>query len=740
MQAPQYTRTTDFSEDEVDNVSGRSTVRTSQVDAELDDIATSINALITNQSLNQRDDGEIRDGRVKVFTLASDVLALLTSYGATPRGPWVTATAYAVKDLVSQGGPTYICVSAHTSGVFATDLAASKWLLFSLSAAPSATQVTFTPTANIAATNVQAAIEESDSENRALSAAAVPTASLASSVSAVLGPNLVGYDSALAYAQATVGGRLNYYVTPTDAVADGTTDDYVELAARIAATPTGGTLLLQPGKNYRIGTKLVINKAMTLLGYGAKLNTGSSHITAIEVTASDVNILGVEIEGAGNASFNTAGKLIVVTGTVNGAAVAPTRIRRVLIRDCHLYEAGRCGVQTLYAEQVRVIDNRIHDVAYCAVEFLSVNETQADYNDIRDVTPGTSGNMYAIFYSQVNDADTVRYPQCEQVSACHNHIENVDWEGIDCHGGDVIDFSHNTLINCGDSNAAIAIIHADDAGSTPIVPATNVRVVGNTIKGSQQYGIATSSGSATVIHKNITILGNTLDNCGASNTSNDVGGIRIGAARNVSVIGNALEFCAPYGVIVNSQYAAGVSIEGNTFRRVVSNTETTPAPILIDRGASGTGAITIGGNTLLLAATGETYEAVNGVRVVSTDGGNIKFLPNNFDAASTTKYSVSATQWNGGSFPVVNAGNDSIAVTTAVATASKAITLPIAHSANTVYVPTAVIFSTQASDERTLIHCTRTSTTQITVTVYTAGGANFPANGNINFFWETKGL
>lgn len=43
------------------------------------------------------------------------------------KGPWLTATAYAVGDAVSQAGSSYICLEAHTSGTFSTDLAASKW-------------------------------------------------------------------------------------------------------------------------------------------------------------------------------------------------------------------------------------------------------------------------------------------------------------------------------------------------------------------------------------------------------------------------------------------------------------------------------------------------------------------------------------------------------------------------------------------------------------------------------------
>ena len=43
---------------------------------------------------------------------------------------WVTATAYAVGDVRTvSSNECYRCISAHTSGTFATDLAASKWVL-----------------------------------------------------------------------------------------------------------------------------------------------------------------------------------------------------------------------------------------------------------------------------------------------------------------------------------------------------------------------------------------------------------------------------------------------------------------------------------------------------------------------------------------------------------------------------------------------------------------------------------
>lgn len=44
------------------------------------------------------------------------------------RGAWTTATVYNRNDLSIQAGVLYFCAIPHTSGVFATDLAAGKWV------------------------------------------------------------------------------------------------------------------------------------------------------------------------------------------------------------------------------------------------------------------------------------------------------------------------------------------------------------------------------------------------------------------------------------------------------------------------------------------------------------------------------------------------------------------------------------------------------------------------------------
>lgn len=64
----------------------------------------------------------------------------ITVTGFNWEGPWVTATSYAVGDAVENSNASYICIVAHTSGTFATDLAALKWqVLASAGSLPSQT-------------------------------------------------------------------------------------------------------------------------------------------------------------------------------------------------------------------------------------------------------------------------------------------------------------------------------------------------------------------------------------------------------------------------------------------------------------------------------------------------------------------------------------------------------------------------------------------------------------------------
>lgn len=166
-----YTPATDFSEQEADAASGRSTVNTAALDAELAALGLTLGQVLANLALIQRDDGLLRNLSVHLESLAGPVRLLLAS-GAFSIDPddasWVTGTVYPTGRIVADSAAAYLCLITHTAGPsFATDLADGKWLQVApVIFTAAASSVEFAPTQTIAATTAQAAIEEVDRELR----------------------------------------------------------------------------------------------------------------------------------------------------------------------------------------------------------------------------------------------------------------------------------------------------------------------------------------------------------------------------------------------------------------------------------------------------------------------------------------------------------------------------------------------------------------------------------------------
>ena len=75
------------------------------------------------------EDNMASNSATKLATQQS-IKAYVDSKGYTWKGEWATSTTYAVNDTVEYNGSGYICIVAHTSGTFATDLSAGKWEMF----------------------------------------------------------------------------------------------------------------------------------------------------------------------------------------------------------------------------------------------------------------------------------------------------------------------------------------------------------------------------------------------------------------------------------------------------------------------------------------------------------------------------------------------------------------------------------------------------------------------------------
>lgn len=150
-----YTQATDF-ESELGTAHG------AHLNTEFASIKTTLSQLLANIALIQRDDALIANQTVHPDSLTTASKALIASTW-TPKGLWLTSTVYAVGDVVEQSSNSYVCSSAHTSGTFATDKSAGKWVTIYMplsTAGMTAALVSFAPTGTVAQNTVQAAIAE----------------------------------------------------------------------------------------------------------------------------------------------------------------------------------------------------------------------------------------------------------------------------------------------------------------------------------------------------------------------------------------------------------------------------------------------------------------------------------------------------------------------------------------------------------------------------------------------------
>lgn len=99
------------------------------LDAEFNAVLGSIAGARASLAVIQRDDGRLANQSVTLESLSPAVMyALGAGVIWLPRGAWVALTAYAISDVIQSGTASYVCAVAHTSGTFATDVAAGKWI------------------------------------------------------------------------------------------------------------------------------------------------------------------------------------------------------------------------------------------------------------------------------------------------------------------------------------------------------------------------------------------------------------------------------------------------------------------------------------------------------------------------------------------------------------------------------------------------------------------------------------
>jgi hypothetical protein len=216
-----YTRQANFTQWALDH--SAAPYNASDHDAEFNAIYLTLSVVVSNLNLIQRNDGLIANGAVHPDAFSTAAKALIGAgrtgqLNWTPRGPWVTLTVYAIGDVVSQAATSYVCSIPHAAGVFATDLAAGKWVYLGGNIVSlAANQVTFAPAGNIAATDVQAALQELDAEKAKLAGDGTVNFSVKTATAAAHAvPMSQAQDGSLEFAVATGSGNaLLATINPT---------------------------------------------------------------------------------------------------------------------------------------------------------------------------------------------------------------------------------------------------------------------------------------------------------------------------------------------------------------------------------------------------------------------------------------------------------------------------------------------------------------------------------------------
>ena len=126
MQPTKFTQNYDYSEELTStDVPGS---HGAHLDTDIAEIKAVLDAVIDNLAIIQRDDTLLRNAVVHPDSLTTATKALIAS-DWTPRGLWVTLTAYVVGDVIENSNASYVCAVAHTAGTFATDHTAGKWVV-----------------------------------------------------------------------------------------------------------------------------------------------------------------------------------------------------------------------------------------------------------------------------------------------------------------------------------------------------------------------------------------------------------------------------------------------------------------------------------------------------------------------------------------------------------------------------------------------------------------------------------
>ena len=283
----------------------------------------------------------------------------------------------------------------------------------------------------------------------------------------------------------------NYWVNVEDYGVDtGETgaNNQTYLTDVIAGISAGDVIVIPPG-TYTVLGLWTISEPCTIMGYGANLDFSTNAADqGIRITASDVHIYGLEIEGSQYAASVSTQRGIDAYG-----ADSSNYISGLKIVDCNIHDWGFYGLLMRFVDGFLVEGNDVVDIYRAGITGLSVQNghVATNYVDHMIDSPCAYGIMMSRYTTDAGEL--VTYPRSSDVEVFGNIVKNVvNWEGLDTHGGERIKYENNLIVNCA---MGIMIGPCDNNAAVATYAALDCTAIGNTIisgssSGTAKYGIS----------------------------------------------------------------------------------------------------------------------------------------------------------------------------------------------------------------------------------------------------------
>ncbi|WP_395007278.1 hypothetical protein [Undibacterium sp.] len=539
------------------------------------------------------------------------------------RGAWATGTAYAVRDYFTNGGLYYTVGIAHTSGVFATDLAAGRFAQADVVAlearlsAPGGAALIGTPFGN-----VQQRLDRKTYVNDFFLAAEADATSMLQRA----------FDS---------GNKVIYF---------------------------------DPRVTYTISGKVDVPKKVHIKGNFSQVLTAGNH--AAFNFAGGGSCKELKVKRTTGAAY-VAGSSAFICSGVRNVGAAPTYVTSPNFVDNEIEGFGEYGIYLAYCKGGSTYRNQINGVGYAGIGGVSCEDHEAYGNIIYDIVQGSpGGDAYGIFFDRLNGSSELEDPRSFRVKITSNTIKNIrvaagtNGHAIDTHGGVGISISHNIITNC---QGGIYLTASSISGQQALAP-IRCSVTDNIIDSSGGYSSyailvygARNGGVIAQFAEDCTVSGNTVNGHGQRNTAT-VAAMSMSVTKALRVSGGTFRKSGGSCIRLDESNI-GFLIRGLTMIDPISDTYSAASCILV--GASDNRGV-IGENTYVFEdGSAAAHVAINAIRVDSAlTGLDIEFTKSNFQGLSATRLQASFLTTSGVRYEGLDQRSGSGTITLAAGTSS----------------------------------------------------------------------